>query len=140
LNEEVTRQGALGPTTAELTFVWFHRVIAAYCLMFGVLYWVRLIGIYDGPTWRFDLMPIHWQVTSVTLAALFPFAAIGLWMLASWGPVIWFLCAALEAVMYAGFPELFGDKRLIVVSHFCVALLYATFRLVIYLQKRAAAR
>jgi len=140
LNEEVTRQRALTPTTAELGFRWFHRVIAAYCLMFGVLYWIRLIGIHDGPTWRFDLMPVHWQVTSVALAALFPFAAIGLWMLASWGPVIWFICAAVEAVMYAGFPEIFGDKRLIVVSHFCVALLYATFRLIIYLQRRAAAR
>jgi hypothetical protein len=140
LNDEATRQGSLGPSTAELTFYWFHRVIAAYCLMFGVLYWVRLIGIYDGPTWRFDLMPVHWQVTSVTLAVFFPFAAIGLWMLASWGPVIWFICAATETIMYVGFPELFGDKLLIVVSHFCVALFYAAFRLVIYFQKRQAAQ
>jgi hypothetical protein len=140
LNDEATRQGSLGPTPAELAFYWFHRVIAAYCLMFGVLYWVRLIGIYDGPTWRFDLMPAYWQVTSVTLAVFFPFAAIGLWMLASWGPVIWFICAATETAMYVGFPELFGDKLLIVVSHLCVALLYIAFRLVIYFQKRAEAR
>jgi hypothetical protein len=113
LNRDLNRQRSLVPTTAEVTFYWFHRVIAAYCLMFGLLYWIRLIGIYDGPTWRFDLMPVHWQVASVTLAVLFPFAASGLWMLASWGPVIWFLCAAMEGVMYAGFPELFGDKRLI---------------------------
>ena len=91
-------------------------MIALYCLLFGVLYWIRLIGIYDGALWRFDLMPVHWRVTTVVLAAFFPFAGIGLWMMASWGPVIWFICAATEAVMYLGFPELFGqplaDRRL----------------------------
>ncbi|TIU07957.1 MAG: hypothetical protein E5W44_20055, partial [Mesorhizobium sp.] len=101
-----------------------------------VLYWVRLIGIYPGELWRFDLMPVHWQVAAATLAVFFPFAAAGLWMLASWGPVIWFICAATETVMYAGFPNLFGHRILIVVSHACVALLYIVFRVVIWLQKR----
>lgn len=140
MNDDVARRAAFGPTNAELAFYWFHRVIAAYCLMFGVLYWVRLIGIYDGAAWRFDLMPVHWQVASVTLAALFPFAAIGLWMLASWGPVVWFICATAEAVMYIGFPHLFGEKMLIVVSHVCVALVYAGIRLAVYFQQRAETR
>lgn len=128
------------PSMAQLGFAWFQRVIAGYCLLFGVLYWVRILGFYEGPLWRFDLMPVHWQVASVTLAVLFPFAAIGLWMLASWGPVIWFLCAATEAVMYAGFPDMFGDRRLIVISHVLVALLYTAFRLAIFLQKRRRER
>ncbi|TIW00466.1 MAG: hypothetical protein E5V74_15345, partial [Mesorhizobium sp.] len=63
-------------------------------------------------------------------------AAAGLWMLASWGPVIWFICAATETVMYAGFPDLFGHRLLIVISHASVALLYIVFRVVIWLQKR----
>jgi hypothetical protein len=125
------------PSLAEVGFYWFHRVIAAYCLLFGVFYWVRLIGIYDGELWRFDLMPVYWRVPAVSLAVLFPFAGIGLWMLASWGPVIWVICAAAEAVMYAGFPELFGHRPLIVASHALVVVLYLAFRIVIYLQKRA---
>ncbi|TIL50661.1 MAG: hypothetical protein E5Y81_26365, partial [Mesorhizobium sp.] len=60
----------------------------------------------------------------------------GLWMLASWGPVIWFICAATETVMHAGFPELFGHRPLIVASHAAVALLYIVFRVVIWVQKR----
>ena len=127
----------IGPNAVERVFVWFQRVIAAYCLMFGVLYWIRLIGLYDGPLWRFDLMPIHWQVAAVTLAVFFPFAAIGLWMLASWGPVIWFICAATETIMYAGFPELYGSRILIVVSHLLVALTYAGLRFLIFWQKRS---
>lgn len=130
----------LRPTLAEQTFAWFHRIIAAYCLLFGSLYWVRLIGYYDGPLWRFDLMPVHWQVAATILAAIYPFAGIGLWMLSSWGPVIWVICAMIEIVMYAGFPDLFGGKTTIVVSHTLVAVLYAAFRVVLYFQRRQAAR
>src|SRR5262245_2146158 len=127
---------AYEPSLAELAFGWLHRLIAVYCLLFGVLYWVRLIGVYDGPLWRFDLMPLHWQVAAVTLAAFFPFAAIGLWMMASWGPVIWFICALTETVMYLGFPDLFGQRWPVLASHACVILLYLTFRLVISFQSR----
>lgn len=134
------RQTAIGLSAAEVAFAWFQRIIACYCLLFGVLYWVRLIGIYDGALWRFDLMPVHWQIAAVTLSVFYPFAASGLWMLASWGPVIWFICAATEIVMYAGFPDLFGARPAIVWSHASVALLYIAFRIVIFLQKRRQAR
>jgi hypothetical protein len=134
------RQPVIGFSAAEVAFAWFQRIIAGYCLLFGVLYWVRLIGIYDGALWRFDLMPVHWQIAAVTLSVFYPFAASGLWMLASWGPVIWFICAVTEIVMYAGFPDLFGSRPAIVWSHASVALLYIAFRTVIFLQKRRQAR
>lgn len=135
MRDGLTSRGPMAPTMAEVAFIWFHRLIAAYCLLFGVLYWIRLVGYYPGQLWRFDLMPVHWQVATVTLAALFPFAAIGLWMLASWGPVVWFLCAVLEGAMYWGLPEMFGDRRMIVFSHIAVAGLYICFRLVIARQR-----
>ena len=137
--QQVLERTALRATTLELIYQWFHRIIAAYSLLFGVLYWIRLIGIYDGTQWRFDLMPVHWQVATVTLAVLFPFAASGLWMLASWGPVIWFLCAAIETVMHVGFPDLFGARPELIVSHGCVALLYCAFRMAFFLRARREA-
>ena len=92
------RRAALAPSGTELIFIWFQRVVAGYCLFFGILYWVRLIGFYEAPLWRFDLMPVHWQIATILLSVFFPFAAAGLWMLASWGPVIWFICAVTETV------------------------------------------
>ncbi|MCV0396359.1 MAG: DUF6163 family protein [Rhizobiaceae bacterium] len=127
------------PSAAEVAFEWFHRLVALYCLVLGLAYWLRLVGFYEGPLYRFDLMPVHWQVASVSLAVLYPFAASGLWMIASWGPVIWFLCAAAETVMHAGFPELFGAQPELLAGHAGIALVYAGFRLVIYLQKRRRA-
>jgi hypothetical protein len=135
---DLAERGPLRPTMTEQAFVWFQRLIAGYCLLFGILYWVRLIGVYDGPLWRFDLMPVYWQVAAVTLAVFFPFAAIGLWMLASWGPVIWVICAVTETTMYFLFPDLYGHRLLIVSSHLGVALVYTAFRLLIYWQRRKA--
>ncbi len=137
MSETEARSSLFAPSTVETLFSWFQRIIAIYCLMFGTLYWVRLIGYYDGSLWRFDLMPVHWQVVSATLAVFFPFAAAGLWMLASWGPVIWFICAVTEAVMFLGFPSLFGRHYVVVASHAFAALLYVAFRLVIRRQKQA---
>ena len=137
---DLADRGPIRPTLTETAFVWFQRLIAGYCLLFGILYWVRLIGVYDGPLWRFDLMPVYWQVAAVTLAVFYPFAAIGLWMLASWGPVIWAICAVTETVMYFVFPDLYGHRLFIVSSHLVVALLYAAFRVLIHWQRRRAER
>ncbi|MGB6118685.1 MAG: DUF6163 family protein [Mesorhizobium sp.] len=128
------------PSVAEQAFWWFHRIIACYCLMFGTLYWIRLVGVYDGLLWRFDLMPVHWQIAATVLAALYPFAGIGLWMLTSWGAVIWLICAATEIAMYAVFPEYFGVKNSVVISHMLVAVLYVSFRIFLYLQERSKER
>jgi len=65
----------LRASTLQLLWVWFHRGVAVLGLVSGLFYWTRLIGINDGAEWRFDLMSVHWQVVSVTLAVLFPFAA-----------------------------------------------------------------
>ncbi|TIX04331.1 MAG: hypothetical protein E5V46_31610, partial [Mesorhizobium sp.] len=62
MSEVTSRRVVLQPSTTEIIFAWFQRVIAGYCLLFGILYWIRLIGFYPGALWRFDLMPVHWQV------------------------------------------------------------------------------
>lgn len=126
-------------SVAETVLVWLQRLVAAYCLAFGVFYWARIVGYPGLPAWRFDVMPVHWQVASVTLAVFFPFAAIGLWMLASWGPVIWLICAATETTMFLGLPRLFGENRAIVAAHALTAALYLGCRAVISFQKRPAA-
>lgn len=133
---EAFERSPLRATTLELTFEWFLRLVAVCSLVFGLLYWVRLVGIYPGAEWRFDLMPVHWQVVSVILAVLFPFAASGLWMLASWGPVIWFICAAIEMTMHLGFPDLYGARPEVVLAHTGVALLYGAFRVAFFVHAR----
>lgn len=140
MSDSVSRRPVLQPTGIETVFTWFMRVVAAYCLLFGVLYWIRLIGFYPGNLFRFDLMPVHWQIAASALAVLFPFAAAGLWMLAPWAPVIWFLCASAETAMYVGFSQYFGERWPIALTHAAVALIYVALRLLMHMQKRKEAR
>lgn len=130
------RDDALQPSALEIALIWFYRVIALVCLILGITYWVRLIGVHEGIEWRFDLMPYYWQAASVSLAVLYPIAAIGLWMTASWGPVLWLVCALTEFIMYAAFEELFGTHFGILAAHALVAMLYTALRAGIHLQKR----
>ncbi len=113
-------------------FIWFCRLIAFFCFYAGLKYWIQLIGYYDGPNNRFDTMPVYWQVAATSLAVLFPVAATGLWMVVSWGPVIWAAAAGAEVVMYYWFPHLFGEMQFTVLAHLAVAALYIAFRLALW--------
>jgi peptidoglycan/LPS O-acetylase OafA/YrhL len=126
----------LRPILAEIGLIWFLRVVAIYCLLAGVLYWIRLIGFYPGDDWRFDTMPLYWRIAAPSLAVLFPFAGIGLWMTASWGAVVWFLCALSEFVMYYKYSHLFGWNPAVIAVHVTVIVVYTVFRLVIFFNKR----
>lgn len=127
-------------TRAFVLFQLFQRVVAVFCLLTGLHYWAMLVGLAGGELWRFDLMPNHWRAAASALAVLLPVAAVGLWMPVSWGPVVWFVAAACETVMYIGFPELFGARTWVVLVHLAVGLTYAVFRGMLFLEKRRARR
>jgi hypothetical protein len=125
---------------AQLGFVWFLRLVSIYCLVAGVGYWAQLSGYYEGMLWRFDLMPWQWKVATVSLAMLYPVASTGLWMMVSWGPVIWFVAALGETLMFTVFSNYFFYRPQIAIVHGCVALLYILFRIVLFVQKRQHAK
>ncbi|MCR4268117.1 DUF6163 family protein [Nitratireductor sp. ZSWI3] len=129
---------AMRPSQMDSAYNWFHRLVALACLVLGVVYWIRLVGFYPGFLWRFDLMPIQWKIASIVLAVLYPFAAVGLWLLASWGPVIWFLCAGAEFVMFGPLAGYFGSRNELLLFHLAVAAVYIGFRVALHLRKRRA--
>jgi hypothetical protein len=139
VSDEVATTLPIRPSPYEYALDLFLRTVALVCLVLGTAYWVRLLGIFEGPEWRFDLMPTYWQVVAVPLAVLFPFAAVGLWMLASWGPVVWFLCAAAEVIMYGCLSELYGWRPMILLLHGAVAVSYTVLRILLYWERRHAA-
>lgn len=134
INEEHLRKAP--PSMTQITFVWFQRMVALICLFYGASYWMKLIGIQDGPLSRYDLMPVHWQIAATSLAVLYPVAATGLWMVVSWGAVIWGAVAITETIMYAVFPEFYGSNAMLLVAHGATAFLYVAFRLALLRENR----
>jgi hypothetical protein len=123
-------------TLTSVLFVLFLRLIAISCFWFGLQYWAMLVGYSLIGAGRFDLLTLPWKVASTCLAVLFPVAALGLWLVVSWGPVIWVLAAGAQILMYGFVPETFGSNRLIILLHVAVAVLYAVFRFLLWQEKR----
>ncbi|MFC3071812.1 DUF6163 family protein [Shinella pollutisoli] len=128
------------PSLTETLFVVFLRLVSAACLWFALQYWAMLTGFGFGGQGRFDLLPTAWKAASTALAVLFPVAAVGLWLLVSWGPVIWLIAAATEIAMHEVYPSIFGVNRLVVFMHIAVAVVFLLFRVALFIERRRQAR
>ncbi|WP_375625848.1 MULTISPECIES: DUF6163 family protein [unclassified Bartonella] len=82
----------------NLIYNCYLRFLALICLVLGICYWIRLVGVFPGILWRFDLMPWQWQFASAILAILYPIALVGLWMYSLWGIIVWWIAALIEAI------------------------------------------
>ena len=79
-------------------------------------------------------------MAATALAVIYPVAALGLWLLVSWGPVIWVVAAGAEIVMFKVYPQIFGAKPLIVILHAAVAVTFVLFRAAILHQRARLAK
>ncbi|MCS4241626.1 hypothetical protein M2418_001137 [Rhizobium sp. BIGb0125] len=112
----------------EILFVGFLRLVAISCFWFGLQYWAMLTGYSLGGRGRFDMLNLPWRVAGSGLAVLFPVAALGLWVGASWGAVIWVIGAGAQVAMYRIWPDIFGHNTIVPIMHGLVAAVYALFR------------
>lgn len=127
------------PLLAETIFGLFLRLVSISCFWFGLSYWAMLIGFSMEGQGRFDLLPLSWRVAATTLAVVYPVAALGLWLLVSWGPVLWVVAAAVEITMFEVYPQIFGSRPLLLVLHLSVAAAFVLFRAaIVYLRARQA--
>ena len=128
------------PSLVETLFMLFLRLVAVASLWFALQYWAMLTGFSLSGQGRFDLLPPAWKAASTALAVLFPVAAVGLWLLVSWGPVIWLIAAATEIAMHEVYPSIFGIDRMLVIMHLTVAVVFVLFRAALFLERRRQAR
>ena len=125
---------------AETVFMLFLRLVALSCIWFALQYWAMLTGIAFEGRGRFDLLPSAWKAAYTALAVLFPVAAVGLWLLVSWGPVIWVVAAATEIAMHEAYPSIFGINKAVVLMHLMVAVFFVLIRIVLFVERRRRAR
>lgn len=124
----------------ERSFALFLRLVAVVGLWYALQYWAMVTGFSLEGRGRFDLLPPAWKAASTALAVLFPVAAVGLWLLVSWGPVVWLIAAATEIVMHEVFPSIFGANRGVVFLHIAVVVVFVLFRAAIFVMRRKQAR
>lgn len=123
-----------GDSALHSWFVWFVRFVALVCLAGGIYYWLRLVGLYPGLLWRFDLMPWQWQTMSVSLAVALPVVATGLWIRASWGAVLWVLTVIAQVLIYTVFSRFFEYFPVMAALNVVFLLIYTAFRIGLFFQ------
>jgi hypothetical protein len=76
--------------------IWYMRTLAWVWVAKGLFHWAIILGAFPR-LGQFTTMALPLQATIVAFACLDLLAAIGLWLAAAWGGVIWLLCAVVEA-------------------------------------------
>jgi hypothetical protein len=104
--------------------VLFLRVMAAVSLVKGLYHWARVCGIGVGPNEIFEYHSIAWQAATVFFAVLDLVAAVGLWLAAAWGAVIWLTAVASMLAVEIFFPQVFGGGLLTGVLEGALLALY----------------
>lgn len=114
----------------------FLRCLSLIALLFGMLYWIRLVGVFPGNLWRVDRMPWLWQVLTTTLSVLFPVAALGLWMQSPWGVILWFFAALIESLAFTVYSSNFTYLPSTAVFHLMVLAVFIMFQVLFFLKKK----
>ena len=119
MTEPVVRQGGeLAPVQAgheqpetiwTWRLLWFLRVMAVLSMLKGLRYWAAICGFGLAPEGGFEGQTTAWQAATIFFAVIDLVAAVGLWLSASWGAVVWLTAAASSIVVEVFFPEIYGD-------------------------------
>jgi len=94
--------------------VLFLRVMAAVSLVKGLYHWVQVCGIGLPADESFAAHTIAWQTATVFFAVIDLVAAVGLWLAAAWGAVVWLTSVVSMAVVEVFFPNVYGGSIVIV--------------------------
>jgi hypothetical protein len=75
--------------------VWFMRTIAVVWIAKGLFAWTIVLGVNHAAA-DFAGWPVVMRATIGFFAVSNLMAAVGLWLAAPWGGVLWLICAATE--------------------------------------------
>ena len=112
----------LGRWTRRL--VLFLRVMAAVSMLKGLYHWAKVCGIGVEPDQLFALHSIAWQITTIFFAVIDLVAAVGLWLAATWGAVIWLMSVGSMLAVEIFFPQVFGAALPVSLVEVCLLALY----------------
>jgi hypothetical protein len=116
------KRGSQGSWTEYL--VLFLRIMAAISLVKGLYHWGQVCGIGLPANESFEAHTIAWQSATVFFAVLDLVAAVGLWLAAAWGAVVWLTSVVSMAVVEVFFPRVYGGSLIIVLVETWLLLIY----------------
>jgi hypothetical protein len=108
-------QGESGGDIWATRLVVFLRVMAALALVKGLYYWAIVCGFAAPTPQGFDSYAMPYQSATVFFAVIDLVAAVGLWLAAPWGAVVWLTSIISMAAVEALFPQIYGGRLWVIV-------------------------
>ena len=99
----------------------FLRVMAVASMVKGLYHWAAVCG-FIGEAGGFEAHAQSWQATTVFFSVIDLVAAVGLWLVAPWGAVVWLTSTVTMIMIQLFFDQVYGTD-LITVAAGVVAIL-----------------
>jgi Family of unknown function (DUF6163) len=104
--------------------VLFLRLMAAVSLVKGLYHWAQVCGIGAAHDGGFLAHTMAWRAATVFFAILDLVAAVGLWLAAAWGAVVWLSSVVSMAVVEVFFPNVYGGSMIVVFAEVTLLMVY----------------
>ena len=117
-----TSQPRRTPWTRRL--ILFLRIMAFVSMAKGLFHWSLVLGIGDGAGSSFENAAVPWQAATIFFAVIDLVSAVGLWLAAAWGGVVWLTASISMAAIELFFPQVFGGRAWIAVLEFLGIFIY----------------
>jgi hypothetical protein len=88
----------------------YVRGLAVASMLKGLYHWGLVVGVGDSGDSTFELAPMSWKAATVFFAVIDLVAAVGLWLAAVWGGVVWLTAASSMAAIEIVFPQIYGGQ------------------------------
>jgi hypothetical protein len=104
--------------------VLFLRIMAGVSLIKGLYHWAQVCGIGATADGGFESHTVAWQTATVFFAVIDLVAAVGLWLAAAWGAVVWLTGVVSMAVVEVFFPQVYGGSSVVVLVESTLLAVY----------------
>ena len=123
-----TGQGEARGDIWATRLVLFLRVMAAISMVKGLYHWAVVLGMV-GSQEGFEAQGAPYQVATVFFAVIDLVAAVGLWLAAPWGAVVWLTSVISMAAVEALFPQIYGGRLWVIIVELALLVLYLSLAL-----------
>jgi Family of unknown function (DUF6163) len=108
--------------------VLFLRVMAAVSMLKGLYHWAAVCG-FIGEAGGFEAHVQSWQATTVFFSVIDLVAAVGLWLVAPWGAVVWLTSTVTMIMIQLFFDQVYGTDLIMVAAGVVAILAYLVLSL-----------
>ena len=108
--------------------VLFLRVMAVASMVKGLYHWAAVCG-FIGEAGGFEAHVQSWQATTVFFSVIDLVAAVGLWLVAPWGAVVWLTSTVTMIMIQLFFDQVYGTDLIMVAAGVVAILAYLVLSL-----------